>query len=87
MFFGVLDSFGIFKGLILTLFWIFCALQQYKDAKAFDVSIAYSTENTKPSIFGMKTTIRDFSGWKTKYKPLGLRSYEDRNPLFFADRY
>ena len=38
------------------------ALQQYKDAKRITLLISYSTEQVKPSIFGVKRAINGFFG-------------------------
>ena len=47
--------------------------QQYKDAKPCMLSLTYSTRTVKPSIFGIKSTIDGFSGWKLRVNSYGIR--------------
>jgi hypothetical protein len=63
--FGFFFRFG-FSGFVLSalrfqLSRIICALQQYKDATAFTLPIAYSTGVVNPSIFGIFMSINRFN--------------------------
>jgi hypothetical protein len=74
---SVFFRFGSLKILAFSLDQIIRALQQYKDAKAFTLPIAYSTGVVKPSIFGIKTPISEFSSSETKCKPLVHKAWDE----------